>query len=269
MKIINVILIGHGSIGSKFSDEIKKNKQFNLENIITTKNKNLIKLNNIDLIIICSPINTHYKYLLKAMRLNKDIIIEKPIVKNLTELEKLVKISKLYRGKILIHHNDVINLETKKYYINKKNLKVIKMIYGKKDKKQKITLPHLDWLPHPLSVIIYLFGKPNNFKILEYRRDKKNDFFKEDLKLVFNYQNNCVYLNFSNNISQPSKKIFFLENNKMKKIYDGYNKSNQRSIKHLLNKYIKLKKVNDINSNIETYKLLFKISSKLSNINNL
>ena len=75
MKIINVILIGHGSIGSKFSDEIKKNKQFNLENIITTRNKNLIKLNNIDLIIICSPINTHYKYLLKAMRLNKDIII--------------------------------------------------------------------------------------------------------------------------------------------------------------------------------------------------
>ena len=52
----------------------------------------------------------------------------------------------------------------------------------------------------------------------------------------------------------------------MKKIYDGYDKINQRSIKHLLNKYIKSKRINDINSNIETYKLLFKISSKHKNM---
>ena len=268
MKIINVLLIGHGNIGGKFAHEIKKNKKFNLKNIITSSRKNLIKFNDIDLIIICSPINTHYKYLLRAMSSNKDIIVEKPIVKNLTELRKLIKINKFYKGKLLIHHNDVINLETKRSVINKKNFKIVKMIYGKKDKKQKETLPHLDWLPHPLSVIIYFFGKPHKFKILEYRRDIKNNFLKEDLKLAFNYKNISVYLNFSNDINKPSKKIFFLKKNKMKKIYDGYNKNNQRSIKHLLNKYIKLKRVNDINSNIETYKLLFKISSKLKNIKN-
>ena len=71
------------------------------------------------------------------------------------------------------------------------------------------------------------------------------------------------------NIIKDEKKIFFIEKNKMKKIYDGYNKKNQRSIKHLLNKYIKSNKINDINSNIETYKLLFKISSKLKSINNV
>ena len=268
MKIINVLLIGHGNIGGKFAHEIKKNKKFNLKNIITSSRKNLIKFNDIDLIIICSPINTHYKYLLRAMSSNKDIIVEKPIVKNLTELKKLIKINKLYTGKILIHHNDVINLETKKSFINTKKFKVVKMIYGKKDKKQKKTLPHLDWLPHPLSVIIYFFGKPYKFKILEYRKDIIRNFVKEDLKLAFNYKNNYVYVNFSNDISKPSKKIFFLKKNKMQKIYDGYDKNNQRSIKHLLNKYIKSKRINDINSNIETYKLLFKISSKLKNIKN-
>ena len=268
-KIINVLLIGHGNMGRKFVHEIKKNKQFNLKNIITTSNKSLIKFDNIDLIIICSPINTHYKYLLRAMSLNKDIIVEKPIVKDLGELKKLIKINKLYKRKILIHHNDVINLENQKSFINKKKLKKIKMIYGKKDKKQKATLPHLDWLPHPLSVIIYFFGKPNKFKILDYRRIIKNNLIKEDLKLAFDFEKNSVYLDFSNNISNPSKKIFFIKKNKMKKIYDGYNKKNQRSIKHLLNKYIKSNKINDVNSNIETYKLLFKISSKLKSINNV
>ncbi len=263
MKIINVLLIGHGNMGSKFEYEIKQNKQLNLKDIITSTSKNFIKFKNIDLIIICSPINTHYNYLLRAMKSNKDIIIEKPIVKNLRELKKLIQINKSFKRKILIHHNDVINLETKKSFIKKKNSKVVKMIYGKKDKKQKETPPHLDWLPHPLSVIIYFFGKPYKFKILEYRKDIKNNFLKEDLKLVFNCKNNLVYLNFSNDINKPSKKIFFLKKNKMKKIYDGYDKTNQRSIKHLLNKYIKSKRINDINSNIETYKLLFKISSKL------
>ena len=266
MKVINVLLIGHGNIGRKFAYEIRKNKQLNLKNIITSSSKNLIKFKNIDLIVICSPIDTHYNYLLRAMRSDKDIIIEKPIVKNLRELKKLIKVNKSYGRKILIHHNDVINLETKKSFINKKNSNIIKMIYGKKGKKQKETLPHLDWLPHPLSVIIYFCGKPYKFKILEYKRNISNSFLKEDLKIEFNCKNNLVYLNFSNDINKPTKKIFLLKKNKMKKIYDGYDKINQRSIKHLLNKYIKSKRINDINSNIETYKLLFKISSKLKNM---
>lgn len=276
MKNINVVIIGYGKMGKIYAKEINDNKKFKLVDIITKKkiNQNYKILNlflkkKIDLIIIASPIETHFNYLKLAIKNNKNIILEKPIVKDLEELKKLIKISKLYKRKILIHHNDVINLENQKSFINKKKLKKIKMIYGKKDKKQKATLPHLDWLPHPLSVITYFFGKPSKFKILDYRKIIKNNLIIENLKLTFDFKKNSIYLNFSNNINKPSKEIFFLEKNKMKKIYDGYNKKNQRSIKHLLNKYIKSNRINDINSNIETYKLLFKISSKIKSINNV
>ena len=50
---------------------------------------------------------------------------------------------------------------------------------------------------------------------------------------------------------------------KKKKIYDGYLKKNQRTVKILLEKYCNSKYINDLNTNIDTYKLLFKIEKKL------
>ena len=50
---------------------------------------------------------------------------------------------------------------------------------------------------------------------------------------------------------------------KKKKIYDGYLKKNQRTVKILLEKYCDTKYINDLNSNIDTYKLLFEIEKKL------
>ena len=50
---------------------------------------------------------------------------------------------------------------------------------------------------------------------------------------------------------------------KKKKIYDGYLKKNQRTVKILLEKYCSSKYINDLNSNVDTYKLLFQIEKKL------
>ena len=52
------------------------------------------------------------------------------------------------------------------------------------------------------------------------------------------------------------------------KIYDGYDKKNQRSIKLLLKKYIKQKKINELSTYMDAYTLLFKISSKLKKFKN-
>ena len=165
----------------------------------------------------------------------------------------------------MIHHNDVLNLEKMNFINNLNNLKKIKkieMFYGKKEFLNSYKKPFFDWLPHPLSVIINFFGEPKNFKIVKYIKKKNKNLILERLKIMFNFNNFNIFLNFSNNLKVSSKKIIIYENKK-NKVYDGYKKNNQKSVKLLLDKFYKINKINDINTNLKVYELLFKIDKKL------
>ena len=119
MKTFNVGLVGYGKMGKIFAKEIKKKSQFKLIDILTKKKikngsrkiNDFFNSKNINLFIITSPIETHLKYLKLAYKANKNIIIEKPVVKDLNQLKQLSKINKNYKKKIAIHHNDVLNFE--------------------------------------------------------------------------------------------------------------------------------------------------------------
>jgi len=273
MKIINVGLIGYGKMGKIFAKEIKRKKNFILKKIMSRKNpnNNLLSIKkffnekDIDVFIITSPTWTHFQYLRYAYAANKDIIIEKPIVENLDQFKKLLTLNKKFKKKILIHHNDLLNFEKNKVlekFGKFNNLKKINMIYGNHEHYNSYKKPFFDWLPHPLAIITNCFGKPKKFKILKYEKLKIKNKIIEHLDLSFTLKKFEVFLNFSNNLNKPSKKIIFYENKK-KKIYDGYLKKNQRTIKILLEKYCNSKYINDLNTNIDTYKLLFKIEKKL------
>jgi predicted dehydrogenase len=276
VKVLNVGLIGYGKMGKRYVREIISNKNFRIEEILNHKNlkkepyliKKFFNSKKIDLFIISSPVHTHFKYLNHAIKANKGIIIEKPLVKNFNQLEKLIHLNKDFKKKIIIHHNDVLNLENTKLVKNlkdNKKIQKIEMFYGKRDHINLEPKPYFDWLPHPLSFITNFLGEPKKYKIQSYKRKKNKGLIKEKLNIVFNFENFEICLNFSNNFKIPSKKIIIYKNNK-KTIYDGYKKSNQRSIKLLLDKFHKKNKINDISTNIKTYKLLFEIEKKLLKI---
>ena len=271
MKVYNIGLIGRGKMGKAFQGEIEKSNKFNLVKIfskrdIRKKKQNIRKFfrsNIFDLIIITSPVDSHYKYLNYAMKNKKNIIVEKPLVKNFNELKKLSKLNRNFKQKIMIHHNDILNFE--KFKIFKKNYKdskKIEMIYGKKDIKNSTKKPYFDWLPHPLALIVKYFGFPKKFKILNYSKIKKKSGFFEELKIEFSFKRLKIYLMFSNFLKNKTKKIFIFKNVK-KEIYDGYKKKNQRSIKLLLEKFYKKNKINEISLFFKTYDLLFKIEKDI------
>ena len=273
MKIINVGLIGYGKMGKIFAKEIKRKNNFILKKIISRKipNNNLLSIKkffnqkDIDVFIITSPTWTHFQYLRYAYAANKDIIIEKPIVENLDQFKKLLTLNKKFKKKILIHHNDFLNFEKNqilKKFCKFNNLRKINMIYGNRKHNNSYKKPFFDWLPHPLAIITNFFGKPKKFKILKYKKMKIKNKVIEHLDLSFTLKNFEIFLYFSNNLDKPSKKVILYENKK-KKIYDGYLKKNQRTVKILLEKYYNSKYINDLNTNIDTYKLLFKIEKKL------
>jgi predicted dehydrogenase len=269
MKIYNVGLIGYGRMGKIYAKEIYNNKKYRLIEILrqrdilknSKKIKNFFKLKKINLLIIASPIKTHFKYLEQAYKLKKNIIIEKPIVENNSQLKKLIQLNKNFKKKIIIHHNDVINLEKINFIKKNEDLKKInkiEMFYGKKEKTNSYKKPFFDWLPHPLSIIINFFGVPKKIKILDYNRRVKKKLIIEKLNLLFNFNTFPISLIFSNSFRIPSKKIIIYEKDKYK-IYNGYKKNNQRSIKFLLEKFYKKNKINDVNKNKKVYELLFKI----------
>ena len=270
MKIFNVGLIGYGKMGKIYAKEIKKKKEFQIVDILEHKNilknpnviKKFFKSKKINLFIISSPINTHFKYLQHAYKEKKDIIIEKPLVENNGQLKKLKLLNKDYKKKVMIHHNDLLNIENMNFIDNLSDCKKIEMFYGKKELVNSYKKPFFDWLPHPLSIIINFIGEPKNFKILKYTKKVTNNLVLEELKLIFNFSNFQIFLNFSNNLKSPSKKIILYKNNK-NKIYDGYAKKNQKTIKLLLDKFYKVNKINDINTNLKVYELLFKIKKQL------
>ena len=271
MKVYNIGLIGRGKMGKAFQGEIEKSNKFNLVKIfskrdIRKKKQNIRKffrLNIFDLIIITSPVDSHYQYLNYAMKNKKHIIVEKPLVENFNELKKLSKLNRNFKQKIMIHHNDILNFE--KYKIFKKsykNSKKIEMIYGKKDIKNSTKKPYFDWLPHPLALIVKYFGFPKKFKILNYSKTKKESGLFEELKIEFSFKRLQIYLMFSNFLKNKTKKIFIFKNVK-KEIYDGYKKKNQRSIKLLLEKFYKKNKINEISLFFKSYDLLFRIKKDI------
>jgi len=271
MKVYNIGLIGRGKMGKAFQGEIEKSNKFNLVKIfskrdIRKKKQNIRKFfrsNIFDLIIITSPVDSHYQYLNYAMKNKKHIIVEKPLVENFNELKKLSKLNRNFKQKIMIHHNDILNFEKFKIFKKSyKDSKKIEMVYGKKDIKNSTKKPYFDWLPHPLALIVKYFGFPKKFKILNYSKTKKESGLFEELKIEFSFKRLQIYLMFSNFLKNKTKKIFIFKNVK-KEIYDGYKKKNRRSIKLLLEKFYKKNKINEISLFFKSYDLLFRIKKDI------
>ena len=271
MKVYNIGLIGRGKMGKAFQGEIEKSNKFNLVKIfskrdIRKKKQNIRKFfrsNIFDLIIITSPVDSHYQYLNYAMKNKKHIIVEKPLVENFNELKKLSKLNRNFKQKIMIHHNDILNFEKFKIFKKSyKDSKKIEMVYGKKDIKNSTKKPYFDWLPHPLALIVKYFGFPKKFKILNYSKTKKESRLFEELKIEFSFKRLQIYLIFSNFLKNKTKKIFIFKNVK-KEIYDGYKKKNRRSIKLLLEKFYKKNKINEISLFFKSYDLLFRIKKDI------
>lgn len=300
--MIKVGLIGYGKYGKKYYKNLLNDKSFqivkilrkskkNLNNLFTNNKENFFKIKDINLYIIASPTDTHYEYLKNTISKKKHIIIEKPIVSEFNQFLKIKKIIKNYKKIILINHTDLymnayLDFKNKLKEIGK--IKSVKLIYGKIDPyaidkvNNKLNLPHFEWLPHPLAIIIDLF-KDQNYKLTtsEKRILTKKKLF-QNLKIKFPNNKFDLEIIFSNNF-RNKKRNLEIYGTKKNLFYKGYNKkklSIQNSkkitflktqdtdpIKNLLFsfklKYKNKKIVDDKKLILSTTKYLFKISESL------
>ena len=292
-KRINLALIGFGSFGKLYFKTIKKNKKFNLVSIFRKKKidnskfkilskKNIIS-SRIEAAIVCTPVETHYK-ISKLLIENKiPIILEKPAAKNITEIKKLIKISKKNKTSVLVNHSDLYNENLKFFYLNKKLIGKICFVqanFGKFSLKyrNKMFSPFKDWCPHIFALILKFVKNIYFLEVISNKVFKKNGFFFQDLSLYFKAKDNIRgIVNFSNLPKNKDRKLA-LFGTKGKIEYDGYNEKNNylsadkkislkktefSPMENILNKlhYLTKKRLyySDLETSLEIEKILIKI----------
>ena len=231
MNMMNKIgIIGIGNWGknlvrdfSKISNIKKCTSKGNPQNIqwlkknyssieYVTNYKEILNDNEINAVIISTPIKTHYALVKKALLSKKHVFIEKPLCSKVSEAQELIKIAKNNNVFLFVGHIFLFNEVLKK---------LIQI-----SKKEKITYIEFQWnkfgtfdediflnlLSHDISIILKLFGKPKKIHVQSsFGFISKCDIVTLNLK--FSQNQNCqIYLNRYSNKKEKTVKIFTEKN---------------------------------------------------------
>ena len=174
--MINISIIGLGSMGQNHLRVISELKNVNLKFLYDKDKKKIKKLSekygvnnaknlkeiseNSDAVIIATPTNTHFFYLSYFLKTQVNIFVEKPIVSNLKEilnLKKMIKTKKIQCG-FIERFNDVTPILHK--FFKKGN--VINIDFKRTDKLsdriKDVEVIH-DLMIHDIDLSIYWNGK--------------------------------------------------------------------------------------------------------------
>ena len=223
----SILIIGHGKWANKILFFLKKKQVFNkiyiktrneifiLLNKVKKKIKTLPHYNSIDLIHVCSPLSTHFKYVKKFLN-HRSVIIEKPFLRNLNEFSEFKKKTNQKKNKIIVNYIDLYNPITN--FLKKKiKCKFTKIIFEYSDpnfffKKEYMCIE--DWLEHPLSMILFLFKKFDKFEIIKKISVKKENKFLEKVEIEFVYKNTLVVIRI-NLQNRKKRNIYFFKKKKL------------------------------------------------------
>jgi len=180
---INVAVVGLGYWGPNLLRNFSDIKDFkvlygcdlvskNLEkfsaiypSVIFTNNfDGIIKDKNVDLVVIATPLSTHFKLAEKALKAKKHVLIEKPMTQKSKEAVKLVKLARQNNKILMVGYTFVYSEPVKKIYEILKN-NYIGQIYYYDSTRINLGLIQNDvnviWdlACHDFSIINYLFNK--------------------------------------------------------------------------------------------------------------
>lgn len=191
-------LIGFGYWGKILQKYILKSNVFSLKYIYSPSLNNGIGIEEIfndkeiECLFICTPINTHYELVKRALENGKHVFCEKPLTKKSDELLELTNISK--EKNLCLHTNYIYTQSKSINYIKSKLNEIGKIKYIKAKIQQFGKFYKSDNVyeviaVHMISAIIYILGEKNiKFDVIRAFSIKK---YKENiLDAVINFKIN-------------------------------------------------------------------------------
>ena len=228
------------------SNSIILNKRFPDKTTISKSLKNILHDKNTKNIILATPPEMNYRLLKQCIENKKNIFIEKPGLKNYSEIMKIKKMKNskiLMFGYIYLFNNNIKYL--KKYITAKKNGKILYINFQRQNLgpiRNDVSASY-DLSSHDLSIFLYLFNKlPKIIRDTSYSILKKN--ISDISNLSLKYKNFFVDIN--NNWLSPDKirRITIITNKKML-LFNEMLSDNKIKI---YNKYAKYPKISEFDN---------------------
>ena len=218
MKSIDTALIGCGYWGTNIantllkikkkiiiSDTNKNNsnilkKRFD-KNIFVSNYKNILENKKIKNLFFATPPSANFKLIKKAITYKKNIFIEKPAFRKVSEFKKISKMTKNYKNVIMIGYvycyNDYINFI--KNFIKKNKINNILYLNFQRQNlgpvRNDVNVQY-DLASHDLSILLLFFSKyPKLINKVEYKFLKKN--ISDISNLSFKINNTFIDINSS------------------------------------------------------------------------
>lgn len=208
-KIINIGIIGIGTIGKRHLMAINQVKDINIVGVVditeaaqkfcSDKNipffkslNDLLKNYEVDGVVISTPTINHHENAIAALKVGLDVLIEKPISATVVEAEEIAGMAIKYGCKVLVGHQRrfyPLVLKTKEIVKNNElgNIIGISGIWAlRKDKeyfspdwRKKITAgPVITNLIHDIDYLRFIFGDIEQVSAIS--SNSINSFEKED-----------------------------------------------------------------------------------------
>jgi predicted dehydrogenase len=138
-------------------------KEKYLDIICTNDYKDILKDESIDAVVIATPVATHHKFGIEALKANKHVYIEKPFTASSLEARELVNLAEekekvLMVGHLFKYHPAVLKIKELLdngvigdiYYIDAARINM-----GPPESEANVIW---DLAPHDLSIVLYLMG---------------------------------------------------------------------------------------------------------------
>ena len=114
---MNIALVGYGNFGKKYYKTLSQLKLFNKIFIYRKnkkKNSNLLSIaslrkNKVNLGIVATPVETHFKIAQIFLKLKIPIILEKPVSNITKDVQTLNSISKKNKTTVIVNYSDLYN----------------------------------------------------------------------------------------------------------------------------------------------------------------
>ena len=228
------------------SNSIILKKRFPEKTIISKSLKNILNDNSIKNVILATPPEKNYRLLKQCIDNKKNIFIEKPGLKNYSEIIKIKRMKNkkiLMFGYIYLFNNNIKYL--KKYINTINNGKILYINFQRQNLgpiRNNVSASY-DLSSHDLSIFLYLFNNlPKIIKDTSYSILKKN--ISDISNLSFKYKNFFVDIN--NNWLSPDKirRITIITNKKMLLFNEMLN---DNKIK-IYNKYAEYPKISEFDN---------------------
>ncbi len=131
---------------------------------VTTQAQDMFESNNVDAIVIATPVRTHYRLAREALLHSKHVLVEKPLTASVTEAEELIALARQQERVLMVGHtfeySPAVN-ELRKLVQSGD----LGKIYCVETERVNLGLFRNDinviWdlAPHDVSILLYLFSK--------------------------------------------------------------------------------------------------------------